>query len=59
MEYLFSGQEIEADRMVSEKTIQAVHAHYSNVLTGIGCFKGTFSSQMKDDAMLFNCYSGR
>ena len=33
----------------SIKTTQMMHNDYNDVFTGIGCFKGTFSLQTKDD----------
>ena len=30
-----------------------MHVEYSNVFRGIGCFKGTFSIQVKDDAKAY------
>ena len=43
------GPEIEADRVASTKTTQMMHNDDSDVFKGIGCFKGMFSLQIKDD----------
>ena len=40
---------MEADRVMSGETTQKMHSEYSKVFTGIGCFKGTFSLQVKDN----------
>ena len=34
-------------------TIMKKHNEFSNVFMGIGCFKGTFSLKLKDDAKPF------
>ena len=39
---------MEASRVASEKTTRIMH-NYSDVPTGIGCFKGKFFLQVKDD----------
>ena len=40
---------MEANKWASAGTTQTIHNEYSNVFTGIGCFKGTFSLQVKED----------
>ena len=32
------------------KTTSNIHDEYNDLFTGTGCFKGTFSLQVKDDA---------
>ena len=41
---------MEANKDASAETTQKIFNEYSNVLTGIGCFKVTFSLQVNDDA---------
>ena len=35
--------------MAGAETALKIHVEFSDVFTGIGCFKGTFSLQVKDD----------
>ena len=44
---------MEAYRGVSVETTLKIHDEYSDVFTGIGCFKGTFSLQVKDDVKAY------
>ena len=37
----------------SVKTTQLMHSDYSDVFTGIWCFKGTFLSKIKNDVNLY------
>ena len=39
---------MEANRVASVETTFKIQNEYSYVFTGIGCFKGTFSLQVKD-----------
>ena len=48
MDYFIAGPGIEVDREVSQET-RKIGSECSDVFTGIGCFKGTFSLQVKDD----------
>ena len=41
---------MKVDRLASAETTQKIHIEYSDMFTVIGCFKGTFSLQVKDDA---------
>ena len=40
---------MDADRVVSAETALKIHGEAGNVFTGIGCFKGTFQLQVKDN----------
>ena len=40
--------------VASATTKQELHNEYSDVFTGIGCFKATFSLQVKDRAKPYN-----
>ena len=40
---------MKADRRTSAQTTCGMHSEYSSELARIGCFKGTFSLQIKDD----------
>ena len=51
--YFIAGPETEADMVVSAKTAQIMHNGFSNVFTGIRCFKGTFSLQVKYGAKAY------
>ena len=42
------GPDKEADMVASVKATQEFHNEYSDVFTGIGCFKDTFSLQIKE-----------
>ena len=41
IDYCIAGSGLEADKVVSAETTQKIYSEYSNVLTEIGCFKGT------------------
>ena len=47
--YFIADLDMEADRAASAETTQTIHNEYSDVSTGIFCFKGIFSLQVKDD----------
>ena len=49
IEYFIVCQGVDADRVASAKTMQIMHYDYRNLFTGIRCFKGIFSMQIKDD----------
>ena len=53
-DHFVAGQHMETDRAASAKTME-MHNECNDVFTGIGCFKGTFSLQVSDDA---NPYHG-
>ena len=43
-----AGANIEIDRATSTKTKIKIYNEFSNMFTGIGCFKGNFSLSLKD-----------
>ena len=45
--YLFCSPDVEADKRKSIELMQRIHKVFGNVFNGIGCFKGTFSLQLK------------
>ena len=49
IDYSIAGVETEANRVAITKITQTMHNGYSDVFTGIGYFKCTFSLQVKDD----------
>ena len=48
--YFHSSNNIDADKRSSITMIQKIHTRFHNVFNGIGCFKGTFSLQLKPDS---------
>ena len=48
--YFYSSKDPEADKRWSNDMTQKIHNTYGNVFNGIGCFKGTFSLQLKPDS---------
>ena len=48
--YFFSSLNVEADKRKSKKLMQRIHKVFGIVFNGIGCFKGTFSLQLKPDS---------
>ena len=50
IDYFIAGLDKEANRVASPETKQKIHNEYSDVFTGIRCFKCAFSFQVKDDA---------
>ena len=48
--YFLSSPNIEVDKRKSIKITQRIHNVFDNVFNGIGCFKGTFSLQLKPDS---------
>ena len=48
--YFFSSNNTDADKRKSSKMIQKIHDVFGNVFNGIGCFRGTFSLQLKPDS---------
>ena len=48
--YFHSSPNAEADKRKSIKMTQEVHNTFGDVFNGIGCFKGTFSLQLKPDS---------
>ena len=48
--YFYSSNNIDADKRKSSAMMQKIHEKFGNVFNGIGCFKGTFSLQLKPDS---------
>ena len=49
--------EIEVNMVANVKIAQMMHNGYSNIFTRMGCFKGMFSLQMKEDAKPYQLLS--
>ena len=45
--YFYSLNNTDADKSKSKAMTQRIHETYGKVFNGIGCFKGTFSLQLK------------
>ena len=45
--YFLSSNNIDVDNRKGSAMMQKIHKTFGNVFNGIGCFKGTFSSQLK------------
>ena len=50
MDYFVAGPDKKANMAPSAKTTQELHSKYSDLFSGIGCFKGTLSLQLKEGA---------
>ena len=48
--YFLSSDNVDADKRKSSAMMQKIHDTFGNVFNGIGCFKGTFSLQLKPDS---------
>ena len=48
--YFFSSSNVVADKRKSSKMMQQIHNTFGYVFNDIGCFKGTFSLQLKPDS---------
>ena len=48
--YFYSSNNTDADKSKSAAITQRIHEMYGEVFNGIGCFKGTFSLQLKLDS---------
>ena len=48
--YFASSSNTDADKRKSIKMTQIIHNKFDDVFNGIGCFKGTFSLQVKPDS---------
>ena len=48
--YLYSLNNVDADKRRSSTMRQSIHTRFGEVFIGIGCFKGTFSLQLKPDS---------
>ena len=51
--YYFSSANEEVDKWKSMKLTKEIHNIFGDVFNGIGCFKGTFSLQLKPDSKLY------
>ena len=49
IDYFIAGPGTEANRVASAEITQKMHDDVSDIFTGNGCFKGTFSLQVKYD----------
>ena len=49
IDYFFTGPGTEANRVASAETTLNMHDNFSDIFPWIGCFKGTFTIQVKDD----------
>ena len=48
--YFFSSPNVEAEKRKSIELMQRIHKVFGNVFSGIGCFEGSFSLQLKPDS---------
>ena len=48
--YFHSLNNIDAEKRSSIAMTQSIHSRFGNIFNGIGCFKGTFSLQLKPDS---------
>ena len=48
--YFLSSTNVEADKRKSIQLMQKIHNTFGDVFNGIGCFRGTFSLQLKPDS---------
>ena len=48
--YFASSSNMNTDKRKSIKLTQIIHNKFGDVFNGIGCFKGTFSLQLKLDS---------
>ena len=51
--YFYSSDNTVADKSNSSAMTQRIHETFGDVFNGIGCFKGTFSLQLKPDSKLY------
>ena len=49
IDYFLAVLLMQANKVVNGETTQKIYNEYRNVLTGIECFKGNFSLQVRDD----------
>ena len=47
--YFYSSNNIDVDKRSSSAMVQSIHTKFGNIFNGIGCFKDTFSLQLKPD----------
>ena len=55
--YFFSSNNIDADKRKSSAMMQKIHDAFGNIFNGIGCFRGTFSLQLKLDSKPYQVLS--
>ena len=48
--YFYSSNNVDADKRSSSNMMQSIHMRFGDIFNGIGCFKGTFSLQLKPDS---------
>ena len=48
--YFYSSNNTEADKRESDMMTERIHKTYGDIFNGIGCFKCTFSLQLKPDS---------
>ena len=48
--YFHSSNNIDAEKRSSIDMTQSIHSRFGDIFNGIGCFKGTFSLQLKPDS---------
>ena len=48
--YFFSLDNVDGDHRKSSTMMQKIHNTFGKIFNGIGCFKGTFSLQLKPDS---------
>ena len=48
--YFYSSNNVDADKRSSSTMMQSIHMRFGDIFNGIGCFKGTFSLQLKPDS---------
>ena len=48
--YFYSSNNVDAYKRSSSAMMQGIHMRFGYVFNGIGCFKGTFSLQLKPDS---------
>ena len=48
--YFFSSSNVDVDKRKNIEMMQKIHNTFGVVYYGIGCFKGTFSLQLKPDS---------
>ena len=51
--YFFSSSNVDADKRKSKELTQEIHNTFGDVYNGIGCFKDTFSLQLKPDRLAY------
>ena len=51
--YFFSSDNVDADKRKNSAMMQKIYNTFGNIFNGIGCFKGTFSLQLKPDSMSY------